>query len=43
MVRGEGGEVRVGTVCNNVENFLLPGAGILRVYWEENRIRVVSG
>jgi hypothetical protein len=44
VVRGEGGEVRVGTVCNNVENFLLPpGAGILRVYWEENRIRVVSG
>jgi hypothetical protein len=46
VVKGEHGEVRVGTVCNNVENFLFSPENlgrILRVYWEENRIRVVSG
>lgn len=41
-----GREVRVGTVCNNVEAFLLTPEnleGPLRIYWEENLIRVVSG
>lgn len=46
VVEGKGETVRVGTVCNNVENFLLTSENLgkpLRIYWEENQIRVVGG
>ncbi|MEM2866247.1 MAG: hypothetical protein QXM46_01370 [Candidatus Hadarchaeales archaeon] len=46
VVERGGRSVRVGTVCNNVEAFLLTSENLgkpLRIYWEENRIRVVGG
>lgn len=45
VVRKGERSLRAGTVCNNVETFLLTPENLerpLRIYWGENRIRVVS-
>ncbi|MEM0359679.1 MAG: hypothetical protein QXG22_06745 [Candidatus Hadarchaeales archaeon] len=45
VVKKGGKSLTVGTVCNNVEAFLLTPENLerpLKIYWRENRISVVS-